>query len=115
MPSATQPEKAKVELRLMGADPLGPVPTVEGALHLITDASRLNAAILNVRLRGELSFPVARRGIPFVFVTGSADDVGRYQMPTLLKPAEIRDVVNSLKSLVQIRTPHDVVAIPSQS
>ncbi|HWJ73106.1 MAG TPA: response regulator [Kaistia sp.] len=53
---------------------LGPVGTVEGALRVIAEAERLDAAVVDVNLFGELAFPVAdmllERGIPFVFATG---------------------------------------------
>ena len=57
-----------------GAEVLGPVPDVAGALALVADAERIDAALLDINLRGEMAFPVAdaleRRGVPFVFATG---------------------------------------------
>lgn len=103
------------DLRRMGAEPLGPVPDVQGALRFIRDATRVDTAILNVRLRGELSFPVAdellRRGIPFVFVTGSADDVRHYQVPVHQKPVDMNDLASSLRSVVRTSTSHDGVPV----
>ena len=52
---------------------VGPVNSVAGALALIA-ADKPDAAILDISLRGEESYPVAdvlaARGIPFAFTTG---------------------------------------------
>ncbi|MCW6511586.1 response regulator [Lichenifustis flavocetrariae] len=59
----------------LGADLLGPVPTIEGALDLISTNARIDAAVLDINL-GEYGpvYPVADalvdRGVMFVFVTG---------------------------------------------
>jgi PAS domain S-box-containing protein len=57
-----------------GAEVLGPVPSVGDALVLVGTAGRIDAAVLDVNLRGEMIFPVADaladRGVPFVFSTG---------------------------------------------
>jgi DNA-binding LytR/AlgR family response regulator len=57
-----------------GAEVVGPVPTIEAALGLIRGGERLDGAVLDINLRGRMSFDVANalqeRGIPFVFATG---------------------------------------------
>lgn len=57
-----------------GAIVLGPVPGVEEALALIEAESRIDAAVLDVNLRGDMVFPVAdalhARNVPFAFATG---------------------------------------------
>jgi CheY-like chemotaxis protein len=57
-----------------GAQVLGPVPTLDGALHLVAGGERIDAAVLDINLQGEMVYPVAealeRRGVPFVFATG---------------------------------------------
>lgn len=62
------------ELEAAGAEVLGPAPTVTDALTLLAGSAALDAAILDVNLKGELVFPVAaalrKRDVPFVFVTG---------------------------------------------
>jgi DNA-binding response OmpR family regulator len=64
-------------LQERGYGVLGPVPSVHGALALI-DRERPAAAVLDIQLEAELSYPVADRlaelGIPFVFRTGHAPD-----------------------------------------
>lgn len=61
-------------LREAGARVIGLAPSVEAALALIARAEHLTGATLDLELRGEAVFPVAdelaRRGVPFLFVTG---------------------------------------------
>lgn len=56
-----------------GAKCVGPAPSVERALVLAGEPA-LEAAILDINLRGERAYGVAdelsARGIPFIFVTG---------------------------------------------
>ena len=55
-----------------GATAVGPVSTVNAALDVIAN-TELDGVILDVKLRGEMAFPVADvladRHIPFVFTT----------------------------------------------
>ena len=57
-----------------GAEVVGPVASVGEALDLIEADGRLDGAVLDLNLRGEMAFPVAdallARGVPFVFATG---------------------------------------------
>ena len=57
-----------------GAEVIGPVGTVDGALQLINETPAIDAGVLDVSLHGQMSFPVAAllvsRGIPFLFATG---------------------------------------------
>lgn len=57
-----------------GATVLGPVASVEAAAELIASEAEIDAAVLDINLRGELIFPIAdaleERGVPFVFATG---------------------------------------------
>ncbi len=62
------------ELEALGAQVLGPVPTIEEATALIDSAGAIDAALLDVNLGGSMVFPVADRlralGVPFAFTTG---------------------------------------------
>ena len=73
-------------LEQAGAKVVGPAPTQESALALLT-SERIDIAVLDIDLHGELVFPVAdfltARAIPFVFVTGYSRSI---------LPAEYRDV-----------------------
>lgn len=57
-----------------GASIVGPAGTVAGAMKLLGGNRRVDAAVLDVNLQGEMVFPVAdalsERGIRFIFVTG---------------------------------------------
>ena len=57
-----------------GAEVVGPVASVAGALDLIAATERLDGAVLDINLQGEMAYPVAdalvARGVPFVFATG---------------------------------------------
>lgn len=61
-------------LEAAGAVVIGPVPSVAEAVTLIEQAPRIDLAVLDVNLRGEMVFPVADaldgRGVPFVLATG---------------------------------------------
>jgi CheY-like chemotaxis protein len=57
-----------------GAIIVGPAANVPDALALVHSTPRIDAAILDINLQGEMVFPVAEalagRGVPFVFATG---------------------------------------------
>jgi CheY-like chemotaxis protein len=97
------------DLQAVGAVPLGPVATVENGLKFIETAQRIDAALLNVMLRRQESFPVAdelrRRGIPLVFVTGNDEAVkARFPgTPVHPKPADMTKIVRTLESVVAER------------
>jgi DNA-binding response OmpR family regulator len=56
-----------------GAEVIGPVATVNAAIDAIAN-TYLDGATLDIKIRGEMAFPVAdalaARNIPFVFLTG---------------------------------------------
>jgi CheY-like chemotaxis protein len=57
-----------------GAGIVGPAASVADALRLVAAATRVDGAVLDINLRGEMVYPLAdmlhARGIPFVFATG---------------------------------------------
>jgi CheY-like chemotaxis protein len=61
-------------LELAGAQVIGPVPDVSGALALLHQQPQIDCAVLDVNLGGEPSFPIAdalaEREIPYLFATG---------------------------------------------
>ncbi len=67
-------EDIKQDFETAGAEVVGPVASVEGAMDLLAVGSRIDGAVLDVNLRDTMVFPVAdalvARGIPFVFATG---------------------------------------------
>ena len=85
-------------LQKLGADIVGPVPTRDKALALL-QAEPVDAAVLDINLRGQTVFPVAdvlrEQGVPFVFATGYDEaavpetyrDVPRWEKP--FKPEDL--------------------------
>jgi DNA-binding response OmpR family regulator len=75
-----------------GYDVAGKARSVDAALSMLAE-EKVDAALLDINLRGELVFPVANalaeRGVPFVFVTayGSTLIPDRHRdRPVVLKP-----------------------------
>jgi CheY-like chemotaxis protein len=52
---------------------------IAGALELIVANQKLDGAVLDINLQGEMAWPVAdalaQRGVPFVFATGYEADI----------------------------------------
>lgn len=92
-------------LQELGCVVIGPVSKLDVALRLASDEG-LDAAILDVTIRGGQVFPVAERlmsrGIPFAFASGYGDwalpDAFRNQ-PRLTKPFTIRDLKARVQAL----------------
>ena len=89
-----------------GACVLGPVPSVEQAMEMIARESEIDAAVLDVNLRGEMIFSVADalqlRGVPFVFATGYGGEIipERYEgIAHAEKPLNAKDIAGLLGSL----------------
>ena len=85
---------------------LGPAPTIPQALSLIAATDKIDCAILDVRIKGEMVFPVAevlsKRGIPFVFTTGYEKSVfgDRFtDIEIYSKPLDIERVVAEIVTL----------------
>ena len=87
------------EFAKLGIETVGPASTVERALDLVEHGGHLDGAVLDIKVRGDMVFPVAdalrARGVPFVFATGydqqtipdRYSDVEHYQKP--FDPAQI--------------------------
>lgn len=86
-------------LEQAGAEILGPVPSIDEASRIIEAGGRIDAAVLDVDLRGLKVWPVAdkllARGVPMIFTTGyearlvakAYSDIPRYEKP--VDPARI--------------------------
>jgi DNA-binding LytR/AlgR family response regulator len=76
-------EETRSSLKRYGVDVVGPVANVAEGIGLV-DGGQIDAAILDIRLEGEVVFPLAdlleERSIPFVFATGVDPSIipGRY-------------------------------------
>lgn len=91
-------EDLREELEREGAEVLGPVPSVAGALALLRGGPAPYVAILDINLQGEMAWPVADRlrelGVPFIFATGyEAEAIPRAyaDVPRAEKPVAVRD------------------------
>lgn len=86
-----------------GATLVGPVSSIDDALDLIGGTDRVDGAVLDINLRGEMAYPVAdalsARGVPFVFATGydAAAIPPRYaHVPRCEKPVEAARIAAAL-------------------
>jgi CheY-like chemotaxis protein len=97
------------ELVARGAKVIGPAATVDGALSLV-DAHAVDGAILDVRLRTELVFPVAdallARKVPFIFATAyQREHLQDYtHIEAYHKPAPAVDIVHLLAGVMGRRS-----------
>lgn len=89
----------------LGHEVAGLASRLSGALSLAQEAS-FDAAMLDVNLAGEASFPVAdllaERGIPFLFATGyglQGIDERYRDRPVLQKPFRAIDLAAALEAL----------------
>jgi two-component SAPR family response regulator len=78
----------------LGAEVLGPAGTVRDALLLLKSAD-VEAAILDINLRGERVYPVAdvlhRKHVPFVFASGYGGELepsAYADVPRCIKPVD---------------------------
>jgi|SRR4051794_37317997 CheY-like chemotaxis protein len=88
------------QLEEVGCDVIGPASHVERALALV-EAERLDGALLDINLRGELCFPIAdalaERGVPLAFLTGYGESVvppAYRARPRLSKPFLLSDLID---------------------
>lgn len=89
-------------VRRAGGTVLGPVPDVAGAMAII-ESQTVDAAILDIRIGAQTSFPVAAalkaNGVPIVFLTGYDDwylPSGLDDVPVHRKPADPDTAVRAL-------------------
>ena len=100
-------EDLRHELIDAGATVIGPAGSVERTLALLASPSPLDAAKLDVNLRGEDVYPVAdtlvARGVPFVFTTGYDASVlpARFDAATRCeKPINMKLVVQAVDGAI---------------
>jgi CheY-like chemotaxis protein len=92
----------------LGGEIVGPVPTCEEALVLLSMAEQIDIAVLDINLEDEAVFPVAdaltRQGVPFLFATGysQATVPPQYQhVPRWEKPFTPEDLAQALPKLMR--------------
>ncbi|MFK4506853.1 response regulator [Bradyrhizobium daqingense] len=94
-------------LRTLGAEIAGPVGHIEDAVEVLHNGGILDGAVLDVNIRAEPIFPIARelraRHVPFVFTTGYdriSIEAEFRDVPLWEKPIDIVAMAQSLASLV---------------
>ena len=95
------------ELRSRGWEVVGPAGTLEEAQALVAQGVHIDAAILDINLRGRwvhsLADELTRRGVPFVVCTGYEiiDPDGRFaRAPLVAKPIAPHQLGATLDELV---------------
>ena len=90
----------------LGCTVVGPASSVDQALAMI-DSEVIDAAVLDVNLNGQMSYPVAdalaARGVRFVFSTGYDKETlldGYRSFPMLQKPFHRSELSNTLSTLL---------------
>ena len=94
-------------LNELGFEVVGPAPNMAAARALVDD-DKIDAALLDVHIRGERVFPICEllesRGVPFILTSGYADwqvpDKWR-DRPRLQKPYTIAQVEAALAPLIR--------------
>ncbi len=91
----------------LGYEPIGPCGAVGEALELVRSQD-LEAAILDISVRNDTSYPVAdllkSRTVPFAFATGRNGDAmpARFEgTPMLTKPYDFQTMRAVLKALLE--------------
>lgn len=98
----------------LGCEPVGPAATLAEALQLAgREGPRLDAAVMDVNLRGQASFPIAEvlagYGVAVIYVTGygslpAASTAKNEPAPTLLqKPLRDGDLERALHAVLEAR------------
>jgi len=95
-------------LRGLGAEVVGPVADRDEALALLAAGERVDAAVLDINLQGEMVYPVAEaltgHGVPFVFATGydqAAIPSGYEHVARWQKPFDPDALVRALPTLLR--------------
>jgi len=97
-------------LQALGAGVLGPCGELEDAKRMLDDQITIDAAVIDINLRSEMVFPLARllrtRSIPFVFATGydrAAVDAEFRDIHLWEKPLDLTAMARDLTDLIQSR------------
>ena len=95
-------------LTKLGAEVVGPAPDLEHATALLSSGERIDPAVLDINLHGELAYPLAdalkARGIPVLFATGydqTSIPAGYEDVPRWEKPFDHQALARVLPSLMQ--------------
>jgi two-component sensor histidine kinase/CheY-like chemotaxis protein len=101
------------DLQKIGCRPIGPVATLEEALRLVASESILDAAVIDINLRGRMAWPVAdalrKRGVPFLLATGYGDLAERRDDALILeKPFSAETLASALQRILKPQAVTDI-------
>jgi DNA-binding response OmpR family regulator len=92
----------------LGAQAIGPYGDVNEATDAVDRDIAIDAAIVDINLRDELVFPLARilraRKVPFVFMTGydrTSIDTEFQDVPLWGKPLDVKALAGKLTSMIR--------------
>lgn len=95
----------------LGAEIMGPAPTIAAAEKLLAAGAQPDAAILDINVRGVLVYPIAEilvtRGVPFAFVTGYSYDIVPAEFasaPHCEKPVTARNIEAAVRDCLQMKS-----------
>lgn len=101
----------------LGAEIVGPVGDVADASNLLNDGGAIDGAVLDVNIRNQMIFPIARelrsRGVPIVFTTGyerSTIEAEFRDVPLLEKPIDVPRMTRTLAGLIHRDTDKQAVS-----
>jgi CheY-like chemotaxis protein len=90
-----------------GASVVGPVSSVEDALHMLESSARPDVAVLDIKLQGGLVFPVADRlqqlGVPYLFTSACEPDEipEQYRLaPRFDKPVRLTSIIAAIREQI---------------
>ena len=92
------------DLRALGAEVVGPIPSLEKGLNALEAEPCLDGAVLDINLNGEMVFPLVdalrQRKVPILFTTGYDEGV---------IPARYAEIARCEKPVTPIRFKQAVV------
>lgn len=95
------------DLKMLGLEVAGPVPSVETALKIVRASENIDGAILDINLAGTMVFPLAdeldRLSLPFFFGTGYNLNIvpARHARKHIVqKPYDIREIIPALRLIL---------------
>jgi CheY-like chemotaxis protein len=94
-------------LSAMGAEIVGPIGEIGEAGRVVNQAARIDGAVLDINVRNESVFPVARllraRRVPFVFASGYGGDsldADFVDAPLWEKPLDVQGMLRALARMM---------------
>jgi DNA-binding response OmpR family regulator len=98
-------------LRALGARVVGPIGELDEATHIVESDIAIDAAVVDINLRNEMVFSLARRLrarlIPFLFTSGydkTSIEAEFHDVPLWEKPLDLAAMAHNLAGLLDAAT-----------